>query len=547
MSVASQHSPAGSRQAASREVPEALARRVVVEHIQPEIDGGRFPIKRTPGEFVDVAASIFADGHDMIAAMMRDRASSSASAASSAPSEWRETPMVIEAPGTDRWTARFAVDGVGWHEYQIVAWVDRFMTWRRDVKIKAAAGQDIALELLEGSLLVRDAGGRAHDTDSAWLLEMADALSDSTPPAERVALALGHELAAAMLAYADRSRATESAPLRVWVDRERARFGAWYEMFPRSAGPDPRRSGTFVEARAALSRIADLGFDVIYLPPIHPIGTSFRKGRNNALQAGPGDPGSPWAIGDATGGHDAIHPDLGTLDEFDALVAEGRRVGVEICLDFAIQCSADHPWLTDHPEWFNRRPDGTLKYAENPPKKYQDIYNVNWQSEDWRHLWQALLDVVLFWVTHGVRVFRVDNPHTKPIPFWEWLIRKVRAQYPDVVFLAEAFTRRAVMRQLAKLGFSQSYTYYTWKNGRLELTEYVTELATSGSSTWNGSFGMIFFSTYCVRKLFCASSREMPRTVCVRSFVPNEKNSVFVAIWSAMMHARGISIIVPNL
>ena len=479
MSVASQHSPAGSRQAASREVPEALARRVVVEHIQPEIDGGRFPIKRTPGEFVDVAASIFADGHDMIAAMMRDRASSSASAASSAPSEWRETPMVIEAPGTDRWTARFAVDGVGWHEYQIVAWVDRFMTWRRDVKIKAAAGQDIALELLEGSLLVRDAGGRAHDTDSAWLLEMADALSDSTPPAERVALALGHELAAAMLAYADRSRATESAPLRVWVDRERARFGAWYEMFPRSAGPDPRRSGTFVEARAALSRIADLGFDVIYLPPIHPIGTSFRKGRNNALQAGPGDPGSPWAIGSPAGGHTAVEPALGTLEDFDAFTRGARSLDMEVALDLAWQCSPDHPWVREHPEWFRHRPDGTIKYAENPPKKYQDIYPFDFECEDWRALWQALLDVTLFWVERDVRIFRVDNPHTKSLGFWEWMIDQVHQKHPDVIFLSEAFTRPPVMRYLAKSGFTQSYTYFTWRNTKAELTEYFTELTTS--------------------------------------------------------------------
>jgi len=456
-----------------------LARRVVVEHIQPEIDGGRFPIKRTPGEFVDVAASIFADGHDMIAAMMRDRASSSASAASSAPSEWRETPMVIEAPGTDRWTARFAVDGVGWHEYQIVAWVDRFMTWRRDVKIKAAAGQDIALELLEGSLLVRDAGGRAHDTDSAWLLEMADALSDSTPPAERVALALGHELAAAMLAYADRSRATESAPLRVWVDRERARFGAWYEMFPRSAGPDPRRSGTFVEARAALSRIADLGFDVIYLPPIHPIGTSFRKGRNNALQAGPGDPGSPWAIGSAAGGHTAVEPALGTLEDFDAFTRGARSLDMEIALDLAWQCSPDHPWVREHPEWFRHRPDGTIKYAENPPKKYQDIYPFDFECEDWRALWQALLDVTLFWVDRDVRIFRVDNPHTKSLGFWEWMIDQVHQKHPDVIFLSEAFTRPPVMRYLAKSGFTQSYTYFTWRNTKAELTEYFTELTTS--------------------------------------------------------------------
>jgi starch synthase (maltosyl-transferring) len=346
------------------------------------------------------------------------------------------------------------------------------------VKIKAGAGQDVALELLEGALLVRDAAGRATDADSAWLLEQADALSDSTPPAGRVALALSGELAAAMLAGADRSRATESAPLRVWGDRERARFGAWYEMFPRSAGPDPRRSGTFAEARAELPRIADLGFDVVYLPPIHPIGTSFRKGRNNALQAGPGDPGSPWAIGSAAGGHTSVEPALGTLEDFDAFNREARRLDMEIALDLAWQCSPDHPWVREHPEWFRHRPDGTIKYAENPPKKYQDIYPFDFECDDWRALWQALLDATLFWIDREVRVFRVDNPHTKSLGFWEWTIDQVHQKHPDVIFLSEAFTRPPVMRYLAKAGFTQSYTYFTWRNTRAELTEYFTELTT---------------------------------------------------------------------
>jgi starch synthase (maltosyl-transferring) len=493
VAVSIRQSPAGSRESAAPQIPEALAHRVVIERIEPEIDGGRFPIKRTPGEFVDVAATIFADGHDVIAAMLRDRprltaehaetgekldlsANSAISAVKSG--IWRETPMTFEAPGTDRWRARFDVDAVGWHEYQIVAWVDRFLTWRRDVQIKAGAGQDIALELLEGSLLVRDAAGRANDTDGAWLLEQADALADSTPPADRVALALGDELTGAMITYADRSRATETAPLRVWVDRERARFGAWYEMFPRSAGPDPRRSGTFAEARAELPRIADLGFDVIYLPPIHPIGTSFRKGRNNALSAVPDDPGSPWAIGSPAGGHTAIEPALGTLEDFDAFNREARRLDMEIALDLAWQCSPDHPWVREHPEWFRHRPDGTIKYAENPPKKYQDIYSFDFECEEWRALWQALLDVTLFWIDRDVRIFRVDNPHTKSFGFWEWTIARVHAKHPDVVFLSEAFTRPAVMRYLAKAGFTQSYTYFTWRNTKAELTEYFTELTT---------------------------------------------------------------------
>jgi starch synthase (maltosyl-transferring) len=470
--AASQQPAAGSRESEPLLIPDALAQRVVIERVEPEIDGGRFPIKRTPGELVDVAAVIFADGHDVIAAILRDRPRNPE------PAAWREAPMTLDAPGTDRWTARFGVDAVGWHEYQIVAWVDRFMTWRRDVAIKAGAGQDIALELLEGSLVIRDTAARANDSDAAWLLEQADLLTDSTPPAERLGLALGDELAATMLAYADRSRATETAPLRVWVDRERARFGAWYEMFPRSAGPDPGRSGTFAEARAELPRIADLGFDVIYLPPIHPIGTSFRKGRNNALSAGPGDPGSPWAIGSPAGGHTAVEPSLGTLDDFEAFNREARRLGMEVALDLAWQCSPDHPWVREHPEWFRHRPDGTIKYAENPPKKYQDIYPFDFECEEWRALWQALLDVTLFWVERDVRIFRVDNPHTKSLGFWEWMIARVHARHPDVVFLSEAFTRPPLMRYLAKAGFTQSYTYFTWRNTKAELTEYFTELTT---------------------------------------------------------------------
>jgi starch synthase (maltosyl-transferring) len=473
MSVASRNSEVSSRETASGAIPDRFARRVVIEHVQPEVDGGRFPIKRTPGETVEVAASIFADGHDVIAAVLRDRPGHVENAEA-----WRETRLTLDAPGTDRWAARFDVHTPGWHEYQIVAWVDRFQTWRRDLAIKAAAGQGITLGLLEGSLLVRDAAARANDTDGAWLLEQADALNDPTPPDQRVALALADELASAMLTYADRSRATETAPQRVWVDRERARFGAWYEMFPRSAGPDPRRSGTFAEARAELPRIADLGFDVIYLPPVHPIGTSFRKGRNNALSAGQDDPGSPWAIGSPAGGHTAIEPALGTLEDFDEFNREARRLEMELALDLAWQCSPDHPWVREHPEWFRHRPDGTIQYAENPPKKYQDIYPFDFECEDWRGLWQALLDVTLFWIRRDVRIFRVDNPHTKSFGFWEWMIDQVHARHPGVIFLSEAFTRPTVMRYLAKAGFTQSYTYFTWRNTKAELTEYFIELTT---------------------------------------------------------------------
>ena len=387
--------------------------------------------------------------------------------------------MTMVAPGTDRWTGRFDVTAIGWHEYEIVAWVDRFLTWRRDVRVKSSAGQDVSLELLEGALIVRDAASRAADTDAAWLLEQADALSDSTPSEDRLAVALGEELAAAMAAATDRSRATASPRRRVWVDRVRARFGAWYEMFPRSAGADPARSGTFQEAAALLPRIADLGFDVVYLPPVHPIGTSFRKGRNNALAAGPADPGSPWAIGSAAGGHTAVDPGLGTLEDFAAFVREAERLRLEVALDLAWQCSPDHPWVSEHPEWFRHRPDGTIKYAENPPKKYQDIYPFDFECEEWPALWHALLDVTRFWIDRGVKIFRVDNPHTKTFGFWEWMIGEVRAGHPDVVFLSEAFTRPAPMRYLAKAGFTQSYTYFTWRNTKAELTEYFTELTTT--------------------------------------------------------------------
>jgi starch synthase (maltosyl-transferring) len=462
---------------------DALARRVIVERVRPEIDGGRFAIKRTVGERVDVSADVFADGHDVIAALLRDRRAS-------AIADWRESRMALVASGTDEWAASFDTTEMGWHEYEIVAWVDRFLTWRRDLSIKAAAGQDVALELLEGSLLVREAAARvvagvaenpARRRDAEWMLERADALSDSTSQAQRLEAALDEPLGALMVTYADRSRATRSPARRVWVDRERARFGAWYEMFPRSAGPDPDRSGTFGEAGALLPGIADLGFDIVYLPPIHPVGTSFRKGRNNAPAAEPSDPGSPWAIGSPDGGHTAVEPGLGTLDDFEAFRLEAARLGLEIALDLAWQCSPDHPWVREHPEWFRHRPDGTIKYAENPPKKYQDIYPFDFESEDWQALWRALLDVTLFWIDRGVRVFRVDNPHTKTFGFWEWLIDNVHARSADVIFLAEAFTRPNVMRYLAKAGFTQSYTYFTWRNTKAELIEYFTEL-TAGES-----------------------------------------------------------------
>jgi len=485
--VESRESPVEGRESTATADP----RRVVVEHVRPSIDGGRFPIKRTVGERVEVLADAFADGHDLIAVVLRDRhvtaytgtAESAeqyfpASSANSAlnVSEWRETPMTATAPGLDEWTATFQVDAIGWHEYQVSGWVDRFGTWRRELRIKAGAGQEVGVELLEGSLLIREAAHRAEEADADWLLARADALTENSPLDSRLAAALNDELAARMAKHADRSRASDSGILRVWVDRERARFGAWYEMFPRSAGPADTPAGTLRDACAELTRIADLGFDVVYLPPIHPIGMSVRKGRNNRLHAAPGDPGSPWAIGSADGGHTAIDPGLGTLEDFRLFREEAERLGLEVALDLAWQCAPDHPWVREHPEWFRHRPDGTIKHAENPPKKYQDIFPFDFESEDWRSLWQALLDVTLFWIRQGVGIFRVDNPHTKTFTFWEWLIDEVHARHPGVLFLSEAFTRPKLMYRLAKAGFTQSYTYFTWRNTKTELVEYLTEL-----------------------------------------------------------------------
>ncbi|HEY4413691.1 MAG TPA: alpha-1,4-glucan--maltose-1-phosphate maltosyltransferase [Gaiellaceae bacterium] len=402
--------------------------RIQILEVKPQVDCGRYPVKRIAGERVEVGARIFRDGHDALGAAVRYRPAGT--------TRWQEAPL---APlGNDQWAGSFVVDRPGLWSFRIEAWTDRIATYQDEIRRKVESGQDdLAGELAEGAVLLRRASVTVEDALAA--------------PA------------------GDRSGTASSEVYAVNVDRELARFGSWYELFPRSWGG-------FEGVRALLPRFAELGFDVLYLPPIHPIGKTNRKGRNNALTAGANDPGSPWAIGGAEGGHDAIHPELGTLAQFERLVADARTHGVEIAIDFAIQTSPDHPWLKAHPEWFNRRPDGTLKYAENPPKRYQDVYNVNFESEDWKGLWQALLDVVLTWVERGVTVFRVDNPHTKPVPFWEWLIAEVRREHPEVVFLAEAFTRPAMMTTLAKAGFAQSYTYFTWKNTRWELLEFMGQL-----------------------------------------------------------------------
>jgi starch synthase (maltosyl-transferring) len=451
-------------------LPARVPSRVVIEGVEPQVDGGQFPIKRTAGEEVVVSADIFADGHDQLAALLRYR---------SAPAgEWAEVPM--RELGNDRWSASFPVTDVGRYEYTLQAWVDRFASWRKGLAKKVSAGQDVHSDLLEGAELVRDAarraGHRAADSDADWLRQQADTLAHSDDANARVQLALDPALEAVMARYPDRAPGiTYERKLPVLVERERARFGAWYELFPRSTG-EAGRHGTFKDVERRLPYVAAMGFDVLYLPPIHPIGRSFRKGRNNTLTPGPDDTGSPWAIGGEEGGHTAVHPQLGTLADFDHLVEAARRHGLEIALDIAFQCSPDHPYVREHPEWFRHRPDGSIKYAENPPKKYQDIYPLDFEGPDWQALWEELLNVVLFWCGHGVRIFRVDNPHTKPFRFWHWLIAQVRQRHPDALFLSEAFTRPKVMKYLAKAGFSQSYSYFTWRNAKHEITAYFTEL-----------------------------------------------------------------------
>ena len=484
--------------------------RVIVERVWPDIDGGRFPIKRTVGERVTVTADIFADGHDLIAGVVRYRHlppgpkgpglhPDTVGRVLSDPPGWQETPLT--PLDNDRWEGAFTVTELGAYEYTLDAWIDRFGSWLKGLGAKAEAGQDVSSELLEGAELIQQAVGRhvspgpkepglpsrATDAvgqvvldppaDNLRLLEIADVLRSNQPPLARLQVARDPSLRALMDARPDRSASTTyERALTVVVDPIRARFGAWYEMFPRSCTSDPRRSGTFREAESRLPDIAAMGFDVVYLPPVHPIGTTHRKGRNNSLIALPDDPGSPWAIGSRDGGHTAIDPGLGTIDDFDRFVDLANRLGLEVALDIAFQASPDHPWVEEHPAWFRHRPDGSIKYAENPPKKYQDIYPFDLENADWQSLWAALRDVLRFWIAHGVRIFRVDNPHTKALRFWEWAIAEIRREQPDAIFLGEAFTRPKVMRYLAKAGFTQSYTYFTWRNSPYELREYLTEL-----------------------------------------------------------------------
>jgi starch synthase (maltosyl-transferring) len=445
--------------------------RVVVEAVSPEVDGGRFPAKRTVGEKVVVEADVYAEGHDTLTAMLRWRPESSA--------EWTELPM--EPLGNDRWRGSFTPSALEPHRYTVEGWVDGFRTWRAGLAKKVAAQQVEEVDLLVGTELIEAAAGRAQADQAVRLRAAAAALRGGEPIGARARLALDDELALLVARHPDRSEPGRlGRELVIDVERERARFGAWYELFPRSAAQEPGRHGTLRDVAARLPYVAGMGFDVLYLPPVHPVGRSHRKGRGNASAAGPGDVGSPWAIGGPEGGHTALHPELGTMDDFRRLVARAHELGLELALDLALQCSPDHPWVKEHPEWFRRRPDGSIQYAENPPKRYQDIYPIDFETPQWRELWQALLGVVAFWAAEGVRIFRVDNPHTKPFRFWEWLIAEARRAHPDLVFLAEAFTRPKVMYQLGKVGFSQSYTYFTWRNTKWELTEYLRELTKTG-------------------------------------------------------------------
>jgi starch synthase (maltosyl-transferring) len=452
--------------------PRKQPPRILIHDVRPVVEGGRYPAKRTLGESVTVECDLVRDGHEQLRAVVRHRPPGARA--------YTESPMTQTSP--DRWWGELPASALGRHGFQIEAWVDTVGSWRNELERKLAAGQeDLESELAEGAALLERAARRLRGANRRLVEEAAAALRGEGAPAERAQAALSQDLAAALARSPERAERTRSADLELDVDRERARVGAWYELFPRSFGG-------FAGVERVLPRLAELGFDVIYLPPIHPIGRTHRKGRNNAPAAEPSDPGSPWAIGGPEGGHTAVEPELGTLEDFERLVAAARELDLEIALDFAIQCSPDHPWISEHPEWFHRRPDGTLKYAENPPKRYQGIYNVNFDSPDWRGLWSALRDVVVFWVERGVRAFRVDNPHTKPIGFWEWLIATVRDEHPDVVFLSEAFTSPARMYALAKAGFSQSYTYFTWKNSRWELEEYVSELAGEASDFMRPNF-----------------------------------------------------------
>jgi starch synthase (maltosyl-transferring) len=471
MIEASEKSPSARAWEASVESLRDRRARVVIENVEPQVDHGRFAIKRVVGDRVVVEADVFADGHDVVSAKIEFRHDNDV--------VWTSTAM--RPLGNDRWTAEFTVQHLGRYIYRVSGWVDHFATWRRDLQKRIAADQDIGVDLLIGAELLERAAAAVVSGRSREQLEaFADRLRDDTTRTN-VSTFVGDPELSQLVSHGGPfcSEVTQSAEFPIMVDRPKAAFSAWYEMFPRSAGSGAegaRRHGTLKDVEDWLPYVAEMGFDVLYLPPIHPIGHSHRKGLNNAPSANPDDVGSPWGIGAQEGGHKSIHPQLGTMEDFRALIAAAELHGIELALDIAFQASPDHPYVREHPEWFRQRPDGTIQYAENPPKKYQDIYPFDFECGAWQSLWRELRSVFQFWIDEGVRIFRVDNPHTKPFAFWEWVINDIRRDYPDIILLAEAFTRPTVMYRLAKLGFTQSYTYFTWRDTKTELTQYFTEL-----------------------------------------------------------------------
>jgi starch synthase (maltosyl-transferring) len=451
--------------------PKEGRSRVVIEHVEPQISCGLFPIKRIVGDVVSIVADVFGDGHDHVRARLLFKEEGASS--------WESTEML--PLGNDRWLGTFPVDKIGRFRYTVVGEIDHFETWQSDLKKRVEAGQDLAVPFATGAALLEQVQPRASKQDSTRLAAWAKKLrAAGSKDDAAVALALQDELLAAVHRYPDPTFETwYERELEIVVDRERAAFSAWYELFPRSWSPTPGKHGTLRDVANRLDYVAEMGFDILYLPPISPIGRSFRKGKNNSVEAAPGDEGSPWAIGSAEGGHTSVHPALGTLKDFATLVKGAKQLKMEVALDIAFQCAPDHPWVKEHPEFFKKRPDGSIQYAENPPKKYQDIYPLDFETSNWQGLWEALRDVFSFWMDQGVLVFRVDNPHTKAFPFWQWVIPELKAKDPNVLFLAEAFTRPRVMERLAKVGFSQSYTYFTWRDTKEELTQYMLELTTT--------------------------------------------------------------------
>jgi starch synthase (maltosyl-transferring) len=449
---------------------ESKIQRVFIENIRPEVDKGRFAIKRCIGDEVEVTADVFGDGHDVLKVVLLHR--------NVGEENWQQ--VLMQPLGNDVYRGSFFVTEIGRHEYTVEAGIDFFESWLRDLIKKFDAAQDISSELLEGAEMTRSAAHSMQKQEAQWLREQADLLAGGDDQVALVQIARSEAFRKSMSLSSDRSLfAHYDRILPIAVERERARFGAWYEIFPRSSGTEAGRHGTFQDCEKWLPYISGMGFNVLYLAPIHPIGESYRKGPNNTLTSGSADPGSPWAIGSKEGGHKAVHSQLGSLADFDHFLKEAAKRNLEIAMDIAFQCSPDHPYVRKHPEWFRHRPDGTIKYAENPPKKYQDIYPFDFECEDWKNLWQELKDVILFWIQRGVKIFRVDNPHTKPFRFWEWLISEIQNLHPDTIFLSEAFTRPKIMRYLAKCGFSQSYTYFTWRNTKQEIIDYFQELTQS--------------------------------------------------------------------